>query len=149
MSDLTPVELADRYSRKRSIVIAAGTLAFVLIQATVRPVSSIGDVGASRVRTVMWAINAVVLLAVLATGGGLLNSRKVRALLNDELSRSHRSTAMAVGYWVAMFAALGLYVAPGSGTFSGRDAAYVIVTASVAISLLTFAYLEHRAQGNE
>ena len=48
-------------------------------------------------------------LALLATGGGLLLSRSVRAILNDELTLANRARAIQAGFWTAMAATLALY----------------------------------------
>ena len=97
----------------------------------------------------VWAINAMVLLLLLATGGGLVNRRKIQALVNDEVSRANYRTAVIAGYWVAMTAAMGLYLVPRFRTFSAQEAVYVIVTASIGVALLTFAWLEYRANRYE
>ena len=142
----TPVEIADRYSRKRAIIVAIGTLAFLGIHVALSPFFAQGP-GTARYATTgtMWAINAALLLAVLATGGGFLNSTQIRSLVNDEVSRSNYRTAVVAGYWVAMAAAMGLYVVPRFNTVTAREAVYVVVTSSVVVALLTFSYLEYRA----
>ena len=48
----------------------------------------------------------------LATGGGLLNNRQIRVLVNDEVSRSNYRTSVVAGYWVAMTAAMAVYFWP-------------------------------------
>jgi hypothetical protein len=96
-------------------------------------------------RTDLWAVNAVLLLAVLATGGFLLNRRSVRELVNDEVARANYRTAVAAGYWVAMVTAMGLFLLPSSRGLAAREAVYVIVSSSVVVALLAFSYLEHRA----
>src|ERR1043165_5346430 len=52
---------------------------------------------------VVWA---VVLMLFIATGGGWILPREVRAILNDESTREHRRRAVGLGFWVAMAAAL-------------------------------------------
>jgi protein-S-isoprenylcysteine O-methyltransferase Ste14 len=140
----TPVEIADRISRKRAIGVAAAALVFLLVQVVVHPFFSGADPG-GRARTDVWAINAIVLLLLLATGGGLLNRREIRALVNDEVSRSHYKTSVVAGFWVAMTTAMGLYLMPPFRHLTARETAYVIVTASISVALLAFAYLEYRA----
>jgi hypothetical protein len=95
-----------------------------------------------------WAVNAIALLAVLATGGGVLNARRVRALVHDELSRSHLRTAVIGGYWVAMGLGMLLYLAPWFRHFTSRQAIYLVVTGSVVVPLVTFAFLERRAHAD-
>jgi hypothetical protein len=148
VAEKTPVELAERYSRKRAILLALAAVVLVL-QAVLRPSSSTEFHADRRLRDGLWLATAVALLGVLATGGWLLRHHDVRGLLNDELSGSHRRTGIMAGFWAAMAAALALYIVPAFGAISGRDAAYVVVTAGLVFSLLTFAYLEHRSQADE
>lgn len=137
------VELADRYSRKRAVIAVIAAVVFLAMQWVVLPQVFLDRAPTARVD--WWAVNALVLLAILASGGGLLNARNVRALVHDDLSRSHLRSAIAGGYWLAMGLAFLLYLAPWFHDLTGRQAIYVIVTASVAAPLLTFAFLEHRA----
>ena len=146
MVDTRLVELADRYSRKRALIAVLAALVFLGVQFIAQP-RVFG--GSSHGTTIdLWAINAIVLLAVLATGGGILNRRRVRALVHDDLSRGHLRTAVLAGYWFAMGMALVLYLAPWFRDLTARQAIYLIVTGSIVVSLLTFARLEHRAHAD-
>ena len=145
--DTRLVEVADRYSRKRAIFALWAALVFLGIQLVVRPRPFVNGTPATAVD--WWAVDALVLLAVLATGGGVLNSRRIRALMNDDLARAHLSTAVRVGYWVTMVLGIALYLGPWFANLTGRQAIYVIVTGGVALPLLTFAFLERRTQSNE
>ncbi len=140
----TPVEIADDVSRKRAIILAVAAVAFLVIQVVARPFFVAAGAQVTGVQRTLWAVNAAVLLAILATGGGLLNSSRIRALVNDDVSRSNYRKAVAAGFWVAMLAAMGLYVA-NVASQTARDAVYLIVSASVVVSSLAFAWLEHRA----
>jgi hypothetical protein len=145
MPSQTPVEIADRMSRKRAGLMVAAAVVF-LVSAVARPLLSGGLDAAHHERLDLWAINAVVLLAVLATGGtGILNSRRIRSLVHDEVSRSHYRTAIVAGYWAAMTAAMSLFAWPGAGAVGARTAIYVIVSAGIAVALFAFAGLELRA----
>lgn len=148
MQSRTPVEIADQISRRRAFAIAIAAIVFLLIQLVTRPVFINGP-HAPSTKIDMWAVNAIVLLLLLATGGGLLNRRKIQALVNDEVSRANYRTSVIAGYWVAMTAAMGLYVVPRFNTLTADEAIYVIVTASIGVALLTFAWLEHRANRDE
>lgn len=138
-----PVEIADRYSRKRAVIMALAAIAFLGAQVARRPFTG-GWPGPTH-GEIAWAVNALVLLAILATGGCLLLSRPIRALMNDDVTRSHFRTVGVIGFWVAMATAMGLYAVPASEGLTARDAAYVIVTCSTAIPILAFSYLEYRA----
>jgi hypothetical protein len=146
MQPKTPVEIADQYSRKRAIGVAVAAAVFVAVQVIARPFLAGGpDTAHYASPRVMWAINAVALLLLLATGGGLLNSRRIRSLVNDEVARSNYRTAVVAGYWVAMTTAMALYVLPIFDSLRGREAVFVIVTPSLVVALLVFAALEFRA----
>jgi hypothetical protein len=134
------VEIADRYSRKRVVVVIAAALAFFAIHVVLRPFFYTQRAGID-----WWAVNAIVLLACLATGGGILNRRSVRRLVNDEVARSHYRTAVVAGYWVAMTAAIAIYFVSLSQGITARGALYVVVTAGILVPLLTFSALEIRA----
>lgn len=146
MIDTQLVELADRYSRKRALIAILAALVFLGVQFIAQPrVFS----GSSHGTTIdLWAVNAIVLLAVMATGGGVLNRRGVRALVHDDLSRGHLRTAVLAGYWLAMAIALVMYMVPWFRDFTARQAVYAIVTGSIVISLLTFAGLERHAHAD-
>ena len=145
MQAKSPVEIADRVSRKRAKGVALAALAFVAIQVIIRRFLA-ADPGSTHQTTIdWWAVNAVALLALLATGGGLLNARNIRALVNDEVSHTHYRTAVVAGYWVAMVTAMGIYFASRDEGVTARSAAYLIVSSSVVVALLVFSFLELRA----
>ena len=136
------VEIADRYSRKRVLIVVLAALAFLLIQFVAGPRVF---VDAPTTAIDWWAINALALLAVLATGGGLLNKKGVRVLVHDELARNHLQAAVASGYWTAMALGFLLYFVPSFADLAARQVIYLIVTGSIVVPLLVFALLEHRA----
>lgn len=140
------VEIADRNSRARAYVMAAAGIVFLLNHVIFRSYIGIGPETAEHLtRRVMWVVNAVVLLLALSTGGGLLNNRQIRALVNDEVSQSNYRTSVILGFWVAMVTALALYVFPSLQRLTGPDALYTVVTYSVSVAVLKFAYLEFLA----
>src|SRR4051794_24502383 len=100
----SPVEIADRISRKRPILIAAAALFFIAIQLGSRPVFVAG--GGRPIQIIGWAVTAGGLLGMLAIGGGLLNSRQLQALINDEVSRANSRTAIVAAFWVSMLIAM-------------------------------------------
>jgi len=125
---------------------AAAGIVFLLNHVIFRSYIGMGPETAEHLtRRVMWLVNVVVLLLALSTGGGLLNNRQIRALVNDEVSQSNYRTSVALGFWVAMVTALGLYAFPALQRFTGPDALYTVVTFSVTVAVLKFAYLEFRA----
>ena len=140
------VEIADKNSRKRAIIVAAGAIVFVAGQALGGPAfTNHADTSLYSARNVMWALNVVLLLAFLATGGGLLTNPQIRALVNDEVSRANYRTSVVAGFWVAMTSALALYLVPVFAALTGKQTLYLVLTLSVAVASLSFAYLELRA----
>jgi hypothetical protein len=139
----SPIEIADRISRKRPILIAAAALFFIAIQVGSRPVFVAG--GGRPIQIIGWAVTAGGLLGMLAVGGGLLNSRQLQALINDEVSRANSRTAIVAAFWASMLIAMILYAIPPSRGLTARDAVYLIVTAATGVAMLDFAYLEYRA----
>jgi MFS family permease len=137
----SPVEIADRLSRKRAILIACAAVAFVVAQLLARR----PETGQPALWTLTFWCWSMVLLLLIATGGGLLHQTKIRALMNDEVSRDHHRTAVGAGFWTAMITALVLYWVPGVDNHTARAAIQLIVTVGVAAALLVFAYLELRA----
>ncbi|HEY6089340.1 MAG TPA: hypothetical protein VD771_06080 [Gemmatimonadaceae bacterium] len=125
-------------------LVTVATLVFLGIQLIAGPFW--GAIrGTPYISQIGWAINAFVLLLMLAIGSGLLRNRRIRVLVDDEVSGHNREIGMVAGFWVAMAMAMGLYVVAGSTTLAAREALYLVVTPSVGVSLLTFAYLEWRA----
>lgn len=146
----TTIEIADRYSRKRAVIVAVAAIVFFLVYVVIQPFLAGNPPTAHFLRgETMWAINAFFLLAMLATGGGILNNRRIRALVNDEVSKTNSRTSVAAGYWVGMTTAMIIYVVPALSRMSAREAIFFIVTATVVVSLLAFSYLELRAHRDE
>jgi hypothetical protein len=140
---MTDVETADRVSRKRAralpllaIVFIVGQAAYFSQEGTARTVD--------HVRIGAWLVWSVTLLTFLATGGGFIYSRKVRSLMNDEVTRANRMRAYSVGFWAASGSAIILYVLNLFEPVSGRDATHIILTAAIAGALLAFGLLERR-----
>ena len=143
------VDVAERASRKRAIGFAVATLVFVIVQLFGRPVFVAGEQIAGGPRLYLWVINAAVLLLCLLTGGGLMNRRQIRTLINDEVARSHYGSAVSAGFWVAMTVALAFFVVPALQVRTAAEAVYAVVTSSVVVAMLLFSHLEYHAHGDE
>lgn len=140
------VEIADKNSRKRAIIVAAGAIVFVAGQLLGGPAfRDNADPSLYSARNIMWSVNVILLLAFLATGGGLLNNPQIRALVNDEVSRANYRASVIIGFWTAMISALVLYLVPAFAWMNAKQSLYSVLTLSVAITSLAFAYLELRA----
>lgn len=91
-----------------------------------------------------WAVMSTALLVALVSGGGLLRGKELRAMLNDETSRAHRSDAFGWGFVVAMLTGIVLYIV-GSSQIGEREAIHLIVSLGIATALVRFGFLERRA----
>ena len=150
MPSRTPVEIADEASRKRAWLLALGAIVFAVGQAlSAPPFRFTPDAGLYHSRGIFWIVNVILLLALLATGGGLLNSAQVRALMNDEVSRMNYHTSAILGFWIAMIVGLGLYIVPPVKGLTGQQAVYLVVTAGVFVASMAFSFLELRAHRDE
>jgi hypothetical protein len=151
MSTKSTVEIADRMSKKRAILMTAATVIFLGVQLIVRPIFLRNGAVLTRNGVDWWAINAIVLMALLVTRlqGGLLNSREVRALINDDVSRENHRTGIVAGFWTAMAMAMAIYFVPAFSDYPSREAVYLIVTTAVGAALLKFCYLELRAHSDK
>jgi hypothetical protein len=142
----SPFETADRFSRRRArLATASGTIFMISMGGSFHgdPASRAGAV-----QLTAWIVWALLLLVFLAWGGGLFRSREVRALLNDESTRAHRSKAMVLGFWGAIGGALLVYAASFFEPMTAREGVRAVITISVAMTLLYFGSLERRALGD-
>jgi hypothetical protein len=146
---MTHAEEADRLSRRRARMLPMLALFFVVQQASffVEGSGGAAERAVDHVKLGAWLLLSGVLLAALWTGGFWLRKREVRALMDDEITRSHRAAALSVGFLVAMLAAIGLYLLDMFEPITSRMAIHLIVTAGIAAALLRFGLLERRALG--
>src|SRR5215203_1319853 len=128
MQSESTIEIADRISRRRAIGVAVAALAFLVVQLVARPFFPLT---ASTTRFDMWALNAVVLFLLLATGGGLFNRTQLRVLVNDEVSQLNYKSSVVAAFWTAMTLAMLMYLLPAFAAFSGREVIYLIVTTTM------------------
>ena len=139
------VETADRLSRRRSRMLPALAVLFLSGQA----IYALGPDDPTRtvdqLKVAAWLLWAVALLLLLATGGSLFRSRKVRALMEDESTRANRARAYAAGFWIAVSTAIGIYVLTAFDEVKPREALHIVVTAAIAGALISFGLLERRA----
>ena len=87
----------------------------------------------------------VVLLVLLATGGGWRYDKAVRAMLDDESTRAHRAQAYAAGFWALALSILALYAASPFVHLELGEIAHILLSVAVAVPSLRFVMLERRA----
>lgn len=147
MADATLSEQAERLSQRRARMLPVLAVFYLAQQ-----VSFFGSPPGQRMvdhfRIGAWAMMSAVLLAALVTGGFWRRTPALRAVLNDESSRAHRSDALGVGFVVAMVAGIVLYVLNTAAPVTTPEAIHVIVSLGIGAALVRFGYLERRAHRN-
>jgi hypothetical protein len=149
MTDIRDIEKAERMGRGRARIFALQAILFIGWQG----LFFVGETD-DRMRAVdtvkisAWFVWVIVLLALLATGGGLMRSKAVRSLLNDELTRANRAQAYVAGFWAAMICAIGVYIMDMFDPVTAREAVHIILSAAIASAFITFAARERRARAD-
>ena len=90
---------------------------------------------------------AGVILAALVTGGFWLKPRPVRDLMDDDVTKANRASALALGFVLSMATAMVLYVVNFVEEVPAGIAIHVIVTCGLAAAMFRFGLLERRALG--
>jgi len=145
---ISAAERAERSSRKRTRILWAEFVLFViwqggfvfLLKPPATPTRMVDWVEQSA-----WVVWAVVLLALIGTGGAFFVSAEVRRLMNDEVSTANRHEGQRWGFWAAMLAVLGLYGVSLIGPLNPTVAIHGVLTLGIGGALGRFAWLERRA----
>lgn len=138
---MTEVERADRMSRGGVYIkalAAAVLLLNVYLQYGEAEYSAAGPRGAT------WLFLIGLWMVVLWTGGGFLLGKRLRSLLNDELSLQNRSRSLALGFYVALALAMAVYVANWYVPVPTGDAMKIVSAGALSGALLCYAWLEWR-----
>jgi hypothetical protein len=101
-------ELAERLNRRRARMLPILAL-FVIIQQSAFYTSGDQMRPVDMVRNGGWLLLVAVILAGLLTGGFWRRSREVRELMNDEVTRANRDSALVWGFTAAIAAGIVLY----------------------------------------
>jgi hypothetical protein len=140
----TDFEIADRISRRRARMLPVLGIYFLAGQAVFFGRAGEPERIAS-IKISAWLVWAVVLLLALAFAGGQFRGARIRALVEDEVSRANRARGYAAGFWGGCIAAIALYMFTMFEPVTGREAIHIILTATVASALIRFGTLERRA----
>lgn len=134
----TDVDKAERLGRARAIL-------FYLLAAAFLMSGIIGlQARDSLAQLMAWLLLAfLVAVNLLPIAGARLG--RLRGLLNDETTRTHRQRSFVVGFWVSIASAAMLAVLSQSFPIAGEDMARTIVTLSLSAALVSFATLELKA----
>ena len=136
---LSEIEYAERSSRARAAIMAL-LAAVTAFNSTLGLQSPVND--AASFRGGAWLLTVALGLVILSTGGGLMLSRRLRELMNDERTRHNRSRAFAAGFFVAMVTALALYALSWSIPVELRAGLRLVTGLGLAAALARYALLE-------
>lgn len=135
-------ETAERVSRRRARLLPVLGILFIAGQPLYFANSGIE---ASQMKTIIWLVWALLLLAMLAFAGGHFGSSAVRALVEDELTRANRLRAYATGFWAGAMATIVLYGSTLFDNMKGRECLHIVLTVTIAAALIRFGALERKA----
>jgi protein-S-isoprenylcysteine O-methyltransferase Ste14 len=144
MADSNDIELADHLTRRRARV---STVLAVMFMASMAQSFGV-ETAPNRPQTLhlaAWIVWAMMLVLLLALGGGYGRSRTIRGLMNDETTRVNRREAMAAGFWAAVFSGFGLYALNLFVPLTAAEAIRLSLTATVATGLLWFGKRERES----
>ena len=144
----SPSTIAERISRRRTRILYALAMIFVVWQATffhwISPVAE-PPRAVDQLKLGIWTVWAVALLLLLATPAGLFQKPEVKRLLNDDVSRANRSAALAVGFWVGTIAGIVLFLLTLVVELATVQTLHLILSLSIGAAVLRFAALELQA----
>lgn len=140
-------QIAERAQRRRNRMLWVPILFFIwqgaYFSGYARPHAPIR--GVELVSLGSHLLLGVVLLVLLATGGGWRYSKAVRAMLDDESTRAHRAQAYTWGFWALALCILALYAASPFVRLELGEVAHILLSVAVAVPALRFLMLERRA----
>ena len=137
-------EVADRLGRFRARMFPVLAIVF-LIQQMAYFSNPPAERAVDHVRIGAWVAMTAVILFVLNSRGFWFRPAKVRAMIDDEVTRANRTSAMHWGFVAAMLAGIGVYVLQGVMQLTAREAIHLIVSAGIVMALMRFGLLERRS----
>ncbi len=140
----TDFDRAERLTARRARLATVLGIVFIATQTA----SLETDAALSRPELIgsgAWIIWCLAFVMLLATGGGLMRSAQVRALMNDETTRANRLHAIASGFWIALATAMVAYISTFYEPLDARQAARVILTTALGGAMIRFGALERKS----
>jgi 4-amino-4-deoxy-L-arabinose transferase-like glycosyltransferase len=147
----SPVDQADRLGRRRLRMFFVVGIILITQQASFDRIIDRAEGAPSTAGIVVlasWVVLVIAALAALMTGGMYFQSREVRKLMDDELSRANRARALAAGFAITIVTAVIVFAVSLFEPVSAPEAIHAVVTVGLAGALLRFAALERRAHTN-
>jgi predicted permease len=139
------IETADRLSRRRARMLFALAIIFLAQQVSYLSGPDTGMRTVDHVKIAAWLVMSIVLLLLLTTGGFWFYSRKVRELMEDDVTRANRGDAIRFGFMAMMTAGIILYFVSLYEPMSGRQAIHLLTSVGIGVALFRFGFLERRA----
>jgi len=140
------IETADRLTRRRARMLPVLAIIFLTQQASYfASVVEDGTRTVDHVKIGAWLVLSIVMLLALTTGGFWFKPARIRALMDDEVTRANRTEGFRIGFLAAMISAIVLYFVTLFEPVSGREAIHIVMTVGLAAALLRFGSLERRA----
>jgi hypothetical protein len=145
----TDIEAADRLNQRRARMLPTMAVIFIAQQGIyfttrtedlTRPVDQLRIAG--------WLLMSIVLLLALTTGGFWFRPKRVRELMDDELTRANRADALRVGFLATMAGAIGLFFVSFFEPLGPRETIHLLMAIGIAMALIRFGQLERRALRN-
>jgi hypothetical protein len=136
---------AERLSRRRARMMPLLALILITQQGAFAIAAESPRRSVDYVTLGAWLLLAAVILAALVTGGFWLKPRPVRALMDDEVTKANRASALSLGFVLSTVTAMVLYVVNFAEPVPAAIAIHVIVTCGLAGAMFRFAVLERRA----
>jgi hypothetical protein len=141
--------MIERLQRKRTWMTFFQAVFFVIWQSnffSMETQMTPDRIAVDHVKVGFYIAWALILLAFIGTGGGWIWSREVRQVMNDEATLAHRRRGMAMGFWAAMLATMACYAVQLVQPIPTRVVLHIVLSAGIAVALITFGVLEWRAQ---
>jgi hypothetical protein len=138
----------ERLARRRRRILAASAIGFLSWQGSL--VASSTSLAGPRlvdlVRVAGFALWAVSLVAMLATGRRAAMQPGVQSALEDELTQANRRGAFQFGYWAMLIGAAALYAVAIFTPLSVSRTMPLLLAVGVTVPALRFVMLDRRGE---
>ena len=128
-------EEAERLSRRRARMMPFLALILITQQGAFAVAADSPRRSVDYMTLGAWLLLAGVILAALVTGGFWLKPRPVRDLMDDDVTKANRASALALGFVLSMATAMVLYVVNFVEEVPAGIAIHVIVTCGLAAAM--------------
>ena len=133
-------ERAEQFARGRAIMAPFLGLLVLLMQ---QGIFFSWDWGSdSLVQIFVWLAFALLMLALLLTGGGWFLPRRARELANDEVTRANRQRGITVGFVTAMITGFLVWAISPFEPLHAQRAANIIVSMGLGCAFVAYGMAE-------